>query len=356
MAKKIVNTNLTVILLLLVGFMAYSMLANAGNLEPSGPPGPTMKTLQEVEPRIPISQSDVPKTILAPGSYYLTENLQAVGIGTHVIEIGTHDVTLDMMGFTIIGSNFETFAADNGIVVTQTDAENIVIKNGVVRFCIQEGIDAFEAVNSQILNIRAFDNTGAGIVLGNGLVWQCVAESNNSGIRVGAGSSVIQCTARYNTGAWAGIYTNNQCLVTDCTAMENNNHGIRAGADCIVTNNTASKNTGNGIFAAASQVCGNTANRNTTNGIEVSFHCLVKDNLCALNTEAGILATDFANRIDGNQTSGNDIGIDVDDAPNLIVRNSSIGGSPEFDIIAGNKVGATSTNPATAGPWDNLDF
>lgn len=48
MAKKVVNANLTVILLVLVGFMAYNMLANAGSLDPPGTPASTMKTLDEI--------------------------------------------------------------------------------------------------------------------------------------------------------------------------------------------------------------------------------------------------------------------------------------------------------------------
>lgn len=48
MVKKIANTNLTVILLALAGLTVYNLLAKAGNLEPSEPPGPTMKTLDEI--------------------------------------------------------------------------------------------------------------------------------------------------------------------------------------------------------------------------------------------------------------------------------------------------------------------
>ena len=48
MAKKNVNTNLVVVLLVLVGLLGYALFAQAGNLEPSAAPAPTMKTLQEV--------------------------------------------------------------------------------------------------------------------------------------------------------------------------------------------------------------------------------------------------------------------------------------------------------------------
>lgn len=48
MAKKIVKTNLMVILLVLVGLIGYSQLTKAGNLNPTTGPAPTMKTLNEV--------------------------------------------------------------------------------------------------------------------------------------------------------------------------------------------------------------------------------------------------------------------------------------------------------------------
>jgi type VI secretion system secreted protein Hcp len=48
MAKKIVNANVTVIVLVLAGFMVHSLFVKAGNLEPSVGPASTMKTLDEI--------------------------------------------------------------------------------------------------------------------------------------------------------------------------------------------------------------------------------------------------------------------------------------------------------------------
>ncbi len=74
MEKKNVNKNLAAALLVVIAALGYGLVGKAGNLEPSAAPAPTMKTLNEVEPRIPISQADIPLTISTRGSYYLTED------------------------------------------------------------------------------------------------------------------------------------------------------------------------------------------------------------------------------------------------------------------------------------------
>lgn len=58
----------------LSALVVFSLMVYAGDLEPSGPPGPTMKTLAEIEPGTPISS--VPYTIAESGSYYLCANAQ----------------------------------------------------------------------------------------------------------------------------------------------------------------------------------------------------------------------------------------------------------------------------------------
>ena len=89
--------------LLLPGLLALAALALAqGSLTPPGAPAPTMKTLDQVEPRIPLQVGSPGVfgngvggfSITAPGSYYLTKDLTVV---THNgIWIDADNVTIDL--------------------------------------------------------------------------------------------------------------------------------------------------------------------------------------------------------------------------------------------------------------------
>ncbi len=77
---------------------APALVYAAGPLTPLGPPAPTMKSLDEVEARIPINSTTF--IISAPGSYYLTENR----ISAPDFVISASDVTLDFNGYRFEGA------------------------------------------------------------------------------------------------------------------------------------------------------------------------------------------------------------------------------------------------------------
>jgi hypothetical protein len=80
-----------VLTILSAAAVAAEVLAQ-GPLTPPGAPAPVMKTLEPIEPRIPVSS--LPFTISQPGGYYLAGNLQYTAATGDAITIASNDVTL----------------------------------------------------------------------------------------------------------------------------------------------------------------------------------------------------------------------------------------------------------------------
>src|SRR6185436_3266817 len=80
----------------------FPLLAQ-GLLTPPGAPAPTMKTLDQVQPRTPVSAFGT--TLTAPGSYYLTTNLLSGSSTGDGILVRANNVTIDLNGFSIISTN-----------------------------------------------------------------------------------------------------------------------------------------------------------------------------------------------------------------------------------------------------------
>src|ERR1700733_13714764 len=89
------------VLLVSLRVMTVSVFAQ-GSLTPPGTPAPTMKSLDQVQPRTLISS--LPFTISAPGSYYLTANLTVTGTGNGIV-VTADNVTIDLNGFAMILTN-----------------------------------------------------------------------------------------------------------------------------------------------------------------------------------------------------------------------------------------------------------
>lgn len=326
----------------------------AGDLEPPGPPAPTMLPLNEVEARFPVREADMPLTITMPGSYYLVEDV-TVDNGDGIL-IATVDVSIDLNGFALFGGT------GTGISVT-TATEDIEVRNGIVAGWEGAGIDLGLAKNSRVADVRVLGNGGVGIQLGdNGLVRDVVSSENNShNIAIGDRGSVLDSV----TGAsqqGRGISAGAGAVISRCTTRENFQEGIRATDAAQVTGNSASLNGGAGIVVlSGGTVRDNNVFRNTGDGISVLSRCAVESNTATENgwnpgDAAGILVNGNFNRIDGNNATGNDRGIDVDASQNVIVRNSAADNGVEYSIVGGNQVGPIGTADTATSPWSNLDF
>ena len=210
-----------------------------GSLTPPGPPAPMMKTLAQVEPRTPISSA--PVTISQPGSYYLTANL------TGTVTIAAHNVTLDLMGFTVMGTTW------NAVGSMLPGATNATVRNGTL--CAPNG--------------NGLDLGGAGCAMG--LVERVrVSGCGFHGLTVGSGFLVRECEV---TGCGvAGISGPQGTDVRACHVVSNGTGlalggGSRAIGNTIVSNRVAGlKLTGSGSHVAGNIVWGNGDNYDLSAG------------------------------------------------------------------------------------------
>jgi parallel beta-helix repeat protein len=333
-----------------------------GPLLPSDAPAPTMKSLDQIEPRTPIA--NLPFTITASGSYFITGNLTGTTSSAGIIIDADH-VAIDLMGFTLQGLP----DALDGIRVLNA-RNGITVRNGSVTGWGQEGIDLIHGGNGSgglIEGVFVFGNTGAGLRANDHAVVARVTARYNGGTGISAGqNSVIrESTARENGSAGIAGSINN--VIENNTAQGNGGNGITSGTGSTVAGNVSRANTGSGIFAnSGSRVTGNTVTTNGASGIGVQSFSVVRDNTADANgyasaTAAGISASLGHNRIENNTLTRNNIGLRATDSDNVVkdnivklstLRNYEFGVRNQLDLLL-SEIPATISWPALvrlAGP------
>ena len=207
---------------------------------PAGAPAPVMKSLDQIEPRIPVNS--LPGTnngmfvISAPGNYYLTANIVATA-GKHGILINAKHVKLDLNGFALIGTGAAGYHAITLLNDDGGDGDYLSVRNGDIRNW-DNGITFFSQRADVIEDLR---------------IHGCKAGINLYGV-----ANVRRCYIFGGAGAFYGI-----SVTTDFVRVE----------DCTVNNISSASTSAAGISLEYGLVSGcliRSVSGNPARGIQIS--------------------------------------------------------------------------------------
>lgn len=291
----------------------------------------------------------------------------------------------------------------NGIVVSDSGMTGESGPGAIIN-CVASanGFDGFNAgVGCSIVNCAANNNVSDGFAVSTvSSIDACAAVANGSdGIRTGGGcaisacasgfngedgidtdrSSVVGCAARANSGS--GIDSFASSTITDCVATENDAAGIATGNGCIITEcalwlNLQGIQTSESIVSRCNAIGSNLsginaadnslvdrciAKSNTFHGVFVSFNsvvtgCLLSANGGGFGDDAGVLAEDQNNRIDGNHFTNNEFAVILAGNENILIRNTFLDNSTNLSLSGSHLIGPTFNVTGASGinAWSNL--
>lgn len=297
--------------LLLISATAIPAVFGQGSLTPPGAPTPTMKTLDQVEARTPLSS--IPFVISSPGSYYLTTNLTGTS-GQSGFTIAADNVTLDLNGFTLTGSG-----SQSGILVSGA-RRNLTVMNGTLQNWTQRGVFATNATGSTFARLRLLNNPAHGMWVGrNNVVKECVATANTVGIETGPGCVVTDCNIFQNNGCGLRVAVGSR--VAQCNTVSNLFYGIITTGHAQVSQCVVQGNDVGGVSIDSGEVSDCLVSRNLGNGVEVYIQGEVRQCTVIGNTNHGVFANNTAAVLN-----------------NTLQANGTVGSPNSAGIIAGNSV------------------
>ena len=309
-----------------------STVFGQGGLTPPGAPAPTMKSLDQIEARTPISS--VPYTISAPGAYYLVTNVVSGGGNAKGVIVSSGNVTLDLNGFAMIGAP----SSGEGVYFTG-GYTNVTVRNGTINGWGAGGVSANAGSPRNVVLERLLisGNGNFGVVLqGAGVIRDCISENNGTGF-ASYGGLISGCIARDNG---FGIIAYGNCLVRDCEVSSNSSAGIDLFDTSTVSGCTVMNNPAAGIMVQANgcQIIGNTLYSNRSGIFLSGGYNRIENNQVVSNTLAGI--------------QGNGAAVTTN---NVIVRNSVAGnGVNNFVSLSGDDVGPIGSASTNTSPWGNI--
>jgi hypothetical protein len=326
------------------------LLAGAGPLDPpAGGVAPTLKTLQEVEPRIALSATNTPGDaanvfiISQPGSYYLTGNVKPTG-GRHAISVNADNVTIDLCGFALDGSA-DTTGFREGV---NADAvrRNIVVRNGTIKNFRGYGIIG-QFHTSCFEDLCFLDSVGGQLEIGASS--GCIARNirvrtttGETGIQLGANSQVDNCTVE---GGGVGISVASG-VVRNCSVLNPGAVGISVNAghaiNCHVEGANSTSSIGNGGITGSTGSCieGCTVRSCQSAGVNLNGRGQVIN--CEFSNCVKGVTTSLSGRgrIEGNQfTSCSTAAINLVNGGSIVVGNRFMLNTVNITAPAGNTIG-----------------
>jgi hypothetical protein len=303
---SVINRTMAFHRLIFAALVVSSGVFAQGNLAPPGPPAPTMKTLDQIEPRTPISA--LPFTINRPGSYYLTTNLTGVS-GQSGILVLARNVTIDLNGFELVGVP----GASSGIFAS-VGITNLAVRNGTIRNWPVYGLGGASATQGRYENLSLLYNGSGGLTAGLGsIIADCNFQDNGTGsstssLQTGAANQIRHCTVRGGNGDGIragygstisdcaieqsganGLFTDESCTVRGCTVTLAGLAGIDAGPGNTIDGSTSGFNGDAGIVAGeGATIKTSTSYNNGAEGIVSSRGSLVESCSVRMNGLSGI--------------------------------------------------------------------
>jgi len=260
-----------------------------------------------------------PVEINSSGAYVLTSDVVTPDATTTAISIRSENVTFDLGGFTIRGTNQCTGLSAEGCIDTslsgygiQSSKRNIVVRNGITRGFGFGGI-VLTGELSRIEQVRSEHNYRVGL-------------------RIGEGGTIIDSQANFN--GYLGI----ECAAARILRVSVMNNGQT------------------GVASARSIIDGSIITRNAGNGIGDSYGSIIRDSTISLNG-LGIWLSSGGTRIVDSQIFGN-IGVGIfaqpaapPDLPSSETLVSTFSGLSVYENNGGND------NPqigGSGGLWTSL--
>ncbi len=341
-------------------FLAVSASTFAqGPLTPTGPPAPTMRSLDQIEARIPLAGGSTPITISQSGSYYLTGDLNVTG--GDAITITVNRVTLDLNGYSITSS--ASPAAGTAINLAGSGARtNITIVNGRVGGGVSESGGNFSGngfasgidyAGNAPFNVRVTGvsvsgclNNGINLSTNNSTMAESCAIKFVGGTGITA-DSIVHCTA-YICGAdglyatavsdsYAEVVADGRGIfaatASNCTGLNDSTGGYGVYVSNAASNCLGRSSGGNGLFCA-----GTACNcYGFSTGTATGLYAAVAANGCSGQSSSGTgLAATNANNSSGNSSSG--VGMQIFGTATGCTGTVSGAGSTTTGLTANNAI------------------